>query len=239
MGTIETKRLDIFKALENVKNDFFFRGVERSTTLAEFEEDDMRKFLMGIGERFVRGFELDASNKDVYENVRKWADARPFTCMHPLTKKTIMGDTTKGLYICGPTGSGKSVLVSIIRAYLKALHAKIRVGNSIEPMEWEPRRADDICVEYSRTGDLEQFMKARILCIHDMGSEQEETLYMGNRVNVIRTILEYRGDRNNLITIITSNDTIEESKYGERVKSRLCEMCNYFELVGKDRRIRK
>ena len=239
MGPIEPKRLDFAKAMENVKRNMLYRGIERSTTLQDYNEDDLRTFMRGIGQRYAEDFTIDADNCDVYENVRKWADARPFKCQDPfITSNVIPGDPKKGLYICGPTGSGKSLLLSVVRAYLTALYAKIRIGDQVENLTWESRRADEICVEYAKSGDLGQFLTAGVLCIQDIGSEQKETLFMGNRVEVIRTILEYRGDRTNLMTILTSNDRISDGVYGPRVQSRLCEMCNYFELTGKDRRIR-
>lgn len=240
MGTITTpKRLDFAKAMENVRRNIEYHSIERWAGLQEFDEEDLHRLMVAIGEKIVPGFTIDDANSEVYENVRKWADARPFMCLNPNSPNvTIPGDPKKGLYICGPTGSGKSVLVSVIRTYLASLYAKIRIGEQVEPLTWESRRADEICVEYAKSGDLTQFLTARVLCIHDIGSEQKETLYMGNRVEVIRTILEYRGDRTNLMTILTSNDRIVDTRYGERVTSRLCEMCNYFELVGKDRRIR-
>ena len=80
-----------------------------------------------------------------------------------------------------------------------------------------------------------------IICIQDLGSEQMESLYMGNRENVIRRMIEYRGDRTDMLTLITSNLPMAhqklEEKYGDRVVSRLNEMCNYLEIKGKDRRM--
>ena len=59
-------------------------------------------------------------------------------------------------------------------------------------------------------------------------------------MNVLRAILEYRGDRSDQITLISSNIPMEHKmftdKYGDRVASRMREMCNYFELTGQDRR---
>ncbi len=65
-------------------------------------------------------------------------------------------------------------------------------------------------------------------------------MYMGNRLNVLRAILEYRGDRTDKITMISSNLPVQHKaftdKYGDRVASRMCEMCNYYQLTGIDRR---
>lgn len=238
MAVEQPLRLNFAKAMENVRTDALFRPVTRTDNLIKFDERDLMAFFKAIGEKYVRNFAIDESNCWVYDNVRRWADAREFQCQSPTTGGAIPGDVCKGLYICGPTGSGKSVLTSIVRSYLDALRAKIRVGGEEEMMAWVPYRADEICVDYAKNGDLAPYMRARILCIQDAGTEQEETLYMGNRVEVIRTILEYRGDHSNQMTIITSNDKITDEHYGSRVASRLCEMCNYFELKGKDRRIR-
>ena len=57
---------------------------------------------------------------------------------------------------------------------------------------------------------------------------------------MLKQLIEHRGDRDDRITLITSNlrissDTLKRD-YGDRVQSRLVEMCNYFEIKGKDRR---
>ena len=79
-----------------------------------------------------------------------------------------------------------------------------------------------------------------MLGIQDLGSEPQESLYMGNRVDVVRQLIEHRGDKTDEMTLITSNLKINGerlvNRYGDRVASRLVEMCNYFEIKGKDRR---
>ena len=56
----------------------------------------------------------------------------------------------------------------------------------------------------------------------------------------MRSLIEYRGDRSDCLTLITSNLKLGGDKllnrYGDRVASRLSEMCNYFEIRGADRR---
>ena len=83
--------------------------------------------------------------------------------------------------------------------------------------------------------------QADVLCLNDVGSEPAEQMYMGNRVNIIRQILEARGDKTGQFTLITSNYPMLSdqltAQYGDRVISRLQGMCNYFVLNGKDRRI--
>ena len=63
---------------------------------------------------------------------------------------------------------------------------------------------------------------------------------MGNRLDVVRYVIEYRGDMHAEMTFITSNlrmgGEILKERYGDRVSSRLQEMCNYLVIKGKDRR---
>jgi DNA replication protein DnaC len=60
-------------------------------------------------------------------------------------------------------------------------------------------------------------------------------------MNVLRQVIEHRGDNPECLTMISSNlpmtHKILADRYGDRVVSRLQEMCNYFELRGKDRRL--
>ena len=105
---------------------------------------------------------------------------------------------------------------------------------------WSIYRADEVCREWACIGDIQKFKTISILAIQDLGQEQQETLYMGNRMNVLKQLLEYRGDQDGQLTLITSNLKLSGKKleelYGDRVQSRLFEMCNYFEIKGKDRR---
>ena len=87
---------------------------------------------------------------------------------------------------------------------------------------------------------MQEFKSCQILAIQDMGQEQEESLYMGNRVDAVRQLIEYRGDLDNQITLITSNLQMSGDRlmkrYGDRVASRLRQMCNNLVIKGKDRR---
>jgi len=194
-----------------------------------------------IGKARTNKFCIDDSNRFVYENMLRWIHADgEFKCISPETKQVVPGDLNKGIYIAGNTGTGKSWCMEIMKAYSQLLNIKTLVGGDECCMSWTNMRADEICGEYQQTGDYFQRAKTKILCIQDLGSESGETMYMGNRMNIMRGILEYRGDRDDQITLITSNFPTEHKafieKYGDRVSSRMREMCNYFELTGQDRR---
>lgn len=107
-------------------------------------------------------------------------------------------------------------------------------------VHWGNVRTDVMCDEYTEQGTFDKYKKMSIVGIQDLGAEPMESMYMGNRINVLRQILEYRGDQTDQLTLITSNLPMNHKRfidrYEDRVSSRLNEMCNYFEIKGKDRR---
>jgi DNA replication protein DnaC len=161
-------------------------------------------------------------------------------CLAPDTKQIISGRLQAGIYIAGNTGTGKSWALEIMTAYAMAYDFQIRMGDTQRCLFWKNIRTDVICDEYVSDGSFERYKKMNIVSFQDLGAEPVESLYMGNRVNVMRQIIEHRGDRTDQVTLITSNlphnHKIFIDKYGDRVASRLNEMCNYFEITGKDRR---
>lgn len=207
--------------------------------------DDALKVVEAIGKTRNPKFVIDDANKFVYTNFIKWLHGDPtMRAIDPATGAITIGDINKGIYIGGNTGTGKSWCVDIMREYSAAARFfyKMPEGDHDNnyPLTWQLLRAKDYCDEFATTGDIKRYTSRIVLAIQDLGTEPPETIYMGNRENVIRQMLEARGDMVNEITIITSNlkingDTLVET-YGKRVASRLAEMCNYFTLRGEDRR---
>ena len=87
-------------------------------------------------------------------------------------------------------------------------------------------------------GDLTPWKEEISLCIQDLGNEPSEVMYMGNRRRVLRSVLEARGDMYDRLTLISSNFPPERlgEVYGQRVASRIRQMCNPIYLGGSDRR---
>lgn len=204
----------------------------RITTL--YDEADCFRLFLKTGQSLVPGFVMDEENRFAYENLLRWVDGRPFQCLDPFTGDVIPGDVEKGVYLCGPTGSGKTTLLEVLRYYSRAVMNNCYLNDNKTLMLWKTRRAETICNAFATTGDIMAYYNERFLCIDDIGTEPKESNYMGNRLEVIKSILETRGDTQNQITLLTSNFRIKEGIYGERVTSRLCKMCNYFELIHKD-----
>ena len=119
-------------------------------------------------------------------------------------------------------GSGKSWCLEVMLAYADLFRFKIKYGGDDARIWWRIARADEIVARFVETTSIDEYKKAKLLCIQDFGAEQLEAVAMGNRMNVLRTLLEYRGDRSDCLTMITSNyslknPTLTES-YGERNK---------------------
>lgn len=186
---------------------------------------------------------VDKNNKFAIENTLKWLHCdESMECNIPDSKEHTQGDLTKGLYYGGFTGTGKTLITEIINVYSTICDITYRYGNDNVKLTFLHERSDAIVDAYVTDGTLKKYKDTRLLCIQDLGSETTEALYMGTRVNVLRTILEARGDMRNIITIVTSNLPMISKqiveKYGQRVQSRLNQMCNYIILGGNDFRLR-
>ena len=239
MGKVnETQIANILKFMQD---RHVFASIERMTYCPVDMEFAM-SVIETIGTYRNPKFRIDDENRFVYENMVRWVHGdTEMKCVSPDdSKKVIPGDIAKGIYIAGNTGTGKTWCLDIMSKYTQLLNIGIKIVGERHALTWGGFRADAIIADYQQTGEYYRFAKQPIICIHDLGTESTDALYMGNRMNVLRAILEYRGDRSDQITLISSNIPMEHKmftdKYGDRVASRMREMCNYFELTGQDRR---
>jgi len=238
--------------LKNLKGRGLFHTISRLRYLP-YKMQTALQAVEAIGKSRNPRFVIDDENRFAYENLIRWVHGDPeMKCLDPATKEIVTGRLNAGIYIAGSTGTGKSWALEIMAAYSLIDNVNVNIGEHRRPLFWKNVRTDAICDEYTATGSFDKFKKIQIVGFQDLGAEPKESLYMGNRINVMQQILEYRGDRTDLITHITSNlpfhlpksieptkETIDKAiygRFGDRVASRLNEMCNYFEIIGKDRR---
>lgn len=197
-----------------------------------------------IGRSFTPDFTVDDDNKFLYNHMIKWvlADDRIESNDIENPQRKVKGFVNGNVYIASNTGCGKTMCVKIMMKLSQKENIKYAIGDYLFDFVWATVRADRICDYFMQHGDLYDFMNEPILAIDDLGVENQESIYMGNRVHVLRQLLEYRLDRADKLTIITSNLPINADefmdKYGSRVVSKL-QRCNYYELKGIDRRKRK
>lgn len=234
-------RIDIDKVIKLVNERGMYKGMAR-VAATNFEFADCMALVEAIGKQRNPNFTIDAENRFAYENFVRWLHVdKSMQALSPEDRQIVAGDPTKGIYIAGNTGSGKSWCMEIMSIYANIFGFQIRFGNRESTIRWTTARAEEIVASYLATTSIDEFKKCDILCIQDFGAEPLEAVAMGNRQNVLRTLLEHRGDYcDRCLTLISSNYSLRNpalvESYGERVVSRLRQMCNYFEIKGRDRR---
>ncbi|WP_333696408.1 ATPase [Flavobacterium sp.] len=145
----------------------------------------------------------------------------------------------KGILLTGPIGCGKTSLMNLMK-YLTPTDHKFSVKPCRDISFEFIQDGYQIIHKYS-IGKLYQ-SEPRTYCFDDLGTENN-LKYFGNECNVMAEILLSRYDlfiSKKLVTHITTNlsATEIENHYGNRVRSRLRELCNLiaFDNVAKDKR---
>lgn len=223
------------------------RGLFNHFTRYRYLDYDINRALevvAALGQRRNPKFVIDDENRFTFENFIKWCHCdSTMMALNPETGEKIPGNLKSGIYIGGNAGSGKSWCLDIMTEYCAIYRFKI-VFNGFDETEavltWQPKLAQEITDFFVDNGNITDFKQRKILAIQDLGSEPQEVLHMGNRFDVLRHLIEFRGDKTDEITLVTSNLKLGGQRmverYGDRVTSRLFQMCNYFEIKGKDRR---
>lgn len=235
---------DILRQIEQRRT---LTGVVRKPT-CQADVDTALTMIEMIGKKRTPKFEIDDHNRWTYTQLVKWLYAdETMQALDPdaaqqKRAKQIPGNLTSGIYIAGATGTGKSWAMEILNILADVDEPKIQLGASERSMHFRCYRAEDIWEQATNSDEgIAQFKTAPILCIQDLGSEPiSDAVRMGARREPLRQILEARGDRNDLVTLITSNFGISapeiERRYTNRVVSRLKGMCNFLVINGPDRR---
>lgn len=193
-----------------------------------------------IGRNMAPEFTIDHDNAFVIHNLVKWLIGDEIKSMNPFDGRMVKGSLLKGIYLCGPTGTGKTMALRVLSAMAQHTGAVVNLYGRNELLIWNNSlHATRISEIYSLTGSLD-YARLKILCIQDLGTEPEESIYNGNRRDVLGSLLCERGDNPGRMTLITSNYPISElsRRYDDRIASRIAGMCNYYELKGEDRRMR-
>lgn len=239
-NVVHTNRLSVLmKAMQ--ERGLMFNSITRYQ-YKQFDIEESLQMIEAIGKSRNPAFVIDDDNRFTYTNLVKWVHCdTSMQCLDPETRQPRPARLKKGIYIAGNTGTGKSWALEITLAYSRYMGFQIKFDEDDQPLVFPLLRADDICTRFTEKGTIDNFKKLNIIGVQDLGSEPNECCYMGNRLNVMRNLIEARGDRQDTISLFTSNIPINHNllveQYDERVKSRLMEMCNYFEIRGKDRRM--
>lgn len=140
-------------------------------------------------------------------------------------------ETRKGMYLWGPIGVGKTYTIYAIRKRLEEMGITVMLRTA-------PELFDEIKDDFNHKDsyNMDRVLSNRgVVIIDDLGAEKpsewvQETLYR---------IVNKRYEQV-LPTFFTSNLELGElsERLGDRVASRIAEMCDVIKLEGEDRRLK-
>lgn len=147
--------------------------------------------------------------------------------------KKFVNDVTsenikKGLFFCGPVGSGKTYLASAIARELILNNKDILfvvVPDYLDALRFSFNKGEDGLTEQEL---METAWNVPVLILDDLGAHN----YTQWTLNKIYSLLNYRLNHN-LPTVITSNLSLNEleEQLGDRTCSRIIALCSIFRLL--------
>ena len=138
--------------------------------------------------------------------------------------------TRRGLYLWGPVGSGKTYAAYAIKKRIAEMGITTRLMSA--PAMFDMIRDD---FDHKDSFNLERILANRgILIIDDLGAEKPSEWVSETVFKIINKRYEEM-----IPTVITSNLELGElaPRFGDRIPSRIAEMCDIIKLDGADRRL--
>lgn len=151
---------------------------------------------------------------------------------------------SKGFFLYGSMGRGKSMTLLLLQQYLKNVQARYKDVDL--PFDYRLRgdwtSASLIANQYAAEGlpGLDDLIKpGRCLFIDELGREPIPASNFGTKMNVLEFLLQMRYDnRRRSVTHVTTNLSLKKISeiYGAYIADRCLEMFNFIEFKGKSLR---
>lgn len=192
------------------------------------EEYDLKMKFLRIARNCTHGlFRIDGRNQKLVGDLFNYFLEQPGEL-----------DTGKGLWLEGPVGTGKSMLMHVFSEFMKSLSKGFQVYI-----------CSSITTEYALTGNLDRYLENESgyintpvpMCFDELGREPIPSAYFGQKLNVMQHILHVRytyWQTTGLKTYVTTNcDAAKiEELYDNYIRDRRREMFNIIPVTGESRR---
>lgn len=182
-------------------------------------------------------FIIDDRNRKTLDALYRWVWERAGRSMGGTL------DTTKGILLCGPIGTGKSTLMKGLQKY-ESLVNRYGFAFGRKDLGFSFVSAAEISLRYAEQG-IDGIMRytqrecTTGLCIDELGREPVDAKHFGTGLNVIQTVLQLRYEfRYEYCTHATTNLELNDipARYGIYIADRCKEMFNIIHVDGDTRR---
>lgn len=177
-------------------------------------------------------FEINDANRGLMNDIYKYIERREGR-LNP----------SKGLWLWGPIGTGKSTIIQIMNMYDKLANGLSMGGYPIGGFMIE--LASTVATKFAAKGSdgLEPYTynygNVRTISFDELGREPLPAKHFGTELNVMQYVFQCRYEfRSEAHTHVTTNLTLNEvqKKYGDHIADRINEMFNVIEVRGRSRR---